>query len=258
LIFWVFIEVGMEFDLWRRREVLALPIGQMDVWWVDFTLHKHDYERCQSYLSSSQLSRMRRFVHYAGRFQYAVSHAALNSILSAYTGTPCERLNFHTGEKGKPMLADSSVFFNLSHSHQAAVIAVAAAPHVGVDVEWVREKSGFMAIAQRYFSTQEVAWVSAAKDLSHKLERFYQVWVCKEAYLKAVGLGLTVSLDQFSVLLDMPGGACRLDGAGDIGAHSLYNYFYVSAGDKYNLAYCWRSGIETVRAREWRLSCLGS
>ena len=244
----------MEFVRSTHDDKLVAVPGQIDLWWVDLKYHRADYEACCFYLPEDQQRRLSRFVHREGRLQYAVSHAALNTILSQYTGVPPLELRFVDGEKGKPLLMGSTLSFNLSHSHHAAMIAVSNAPTVGVDVEWVRHKSGLIDIAERYFSKQELRWIEAAAGEEEGVERFYRVWVCKEAYLKAVGVGLTVSLDQFFVRFDLRNEQFSLGGQVEPGGYALRHRLHKAGGQQYALAWCWRGKVDKFRAREWRLS----
>lgn len=97
---------------------------------------------------------------------------------------------------GKPYLKDwPGVQFNLSHSGGWGVCAVSAAP-VGVDVELVRPLK--QDIAKRFFTATEQGY------LAHRPpEEFFRLWTRKESFTKALGKGLTLPMDSFSVLDDV-------------------------------------------------------
>ncbi len=120
-------------------------------------------------------------------------------------------LEFDYGPQGKPTLRtelpQQSVQFNVSHSHDVALLAFAIGRHLGVDVELVRKFAG-EEIAERYFSSQEVMEL---RSLSPSLqdEGFFLCWTRKEAYVKARGEGLHVPLKSFHVTLT-PGKPERL------------------------------------------------
>ena len=115
------------------------------------------------------------------------SHAALRAILGQYTGAP---LDFATGEYGKPYLpADPHLHFNLSHSHQLALVAVSRDVEVGVDVEWFRPLPACLAIAERFFPPAELAALMDALPADRERE-FFRLWTRIEARLKARGVGL--------------------------------------------------------------------
>jgi 4'-phosphopantetheinyl transferase len=108
------------------------------------------------------------------------AHGSLRAILARYTSA---RLEFALREKGKPYLPLSpEVRFNLSHSHEMALVAVALDAEVGVDVEKLRPIPQFAAIADRFFPPGEEPPTDEAD--------FFRRWTRVEAVLKARGVGL--------------------------------------------------------------------
>jgi 4'-phosphopantetheinyl transferase len=112
-------------------------------------------------------------------------------------------LQFASGPYGKPKLAaihaKKKFEFNMSHSHQMALIAVTQGREIGVDVELVREDFAFDEVAQRFFTTREVAALRAL-PLHLQREAFYKCWTSKEAFLKAKGTGLSGQLDEVEIV----------------------------------------------------------
>lgn len=111
----------------------------------------------------------------------------------------CEKsdISFSYGEYGKPLLADGSYYFNISHSEDAVVAAVSARP-VGIDVERIRDISP--SIAKKFFCYNEQVYLFGHEpsDTDYKSTlspdarmRFFELWTAKEAYLKCRGTGMT-------------------------------------------------------------------
>ncbi len=135
----------------------------------------------------AEAERAARFVSDAPRRQYLRSHAALRAILRKYTEAP---LDFATAEHGKPYLpAAPELKFNLSHSHEMALVAVAQGFEVGVDVERLRPLRECMAIAERFFPPLEAAALADVAPAERERE-FFRRWTAIEAKLKARGVGL--------------------------------------------------------------------
>ena len=89
--------------------------------------------------------------------------------------------------------------FNVSHSHEWALIALARDRDVGVDVEYHRPlRHDLFAIATRFFAPAEVDALRALDPDDHE-RAFYRIWSRKEAYIKATGLGVSAGLDTFEV-----------------------------------------------------------
>jgi 4'-phosphopantetheinyl transferase len=121
-----------------------------------------------------------RFGTPALRRRYLRAHAALRAILGSVTAAPLE---FAVHEKGKPYLASApEIHFNLAHSREMALVAVARDVEVGVDIERVRPLPEYAAIAQRYFPEGHTA-PTGVRD-------FFRHWTRFEAMLKAHGAGL--------------------------------------------------------------------
>ena len=131
-----------------------------------------------------------------------MAHGVLRSLLSRYTGRDARTLRFTVSPYGKPELeGEVGLRFNLSHSRGCAVYVVARNRRVGVDIEWIDPAVDALGIAGRYFSPAECAAIrSNAPEL--RMKAFYAYWTCKEAYVKARGVGLSCDLRTFTVSLD--------------------------------------------------------
>jgi phosphopantetheinyl transferase len=125
-------------------------------------------------------ARAARFATDTLRKRYLKAHGALRAILGKVTTA---RLEFALHEKGKPYLPLApEVRFNLSRSHDRALIAVSTEVEVGVDIERIRPMVNYAAVADRYFPPDEAAPVDEAD--------FFRRWTRIEALLKARGDGL--------------------------------------------------------------------
>ena len=197
-----------QFDAWERPETHpALLTNVTHVWRIP--LDRRDaVDAHLPLLSDDEQERVRRFYfpHHAQR--YAIAHSALRQILAAYDNVHPRALQFSTGEHGKPELVVGGVInpqelhFNLSHSGDLALLAVARHGAVGVDVEQWRANVQHLEIAERFFSPYER---DALRSLSHGeaiLRGFFSTWSRKEAYLKATGHGIARGLHHFDVTMD--------------------------------------------------------
>jgi 4'-phosphopantetheinyl transferase len=140
-----------------------------------------------------------------------VARAATRFVLAETLGTEplavaISRECVHCGHPthGRPTVAgDEHVSFSLSHSGAFAVIALAGGgTRVGIDVEEVRPRTRIDALAERVLSDEEHAAWSAIADAGERLRSFLAVWTAKEAYLKALGIGITTRLRDVPVRTD--------------------------------------------------------
>ncbi|RWC34954.1 MAG: 4'-phosphopantetheinyl transferase superfamily protein [Mesorhizobium sp.] len=164
--------LGFDVHIWRIA--LDTPISQMDL----------------TALSPAELTRGSRFVFERDQRRHLAAHAALRTVLSVYIGQAPEELDLRETPEGKPVLADGRLAFNLSHSGELALVAVAAAGQVGVDIELVAPLSDEMSIARSLFAPSEVTQLESLTSDARRL-MFYRFWTCREALLKAAGVGLS-------------------------------------------------------------------
>ena len=157
-------------------------------------------------LDAAERNRAERFLHNQHRTAFIRAHAGMRAILGRLTGQPPASLCFAEGPHGKPALAPAGVppFFSLSHSGAFAALAVSAEHELGLDIE-IRRRVEVMPMAREFFSPEECRSL-ATLPRRHRLTGFFNAWTRKEAFLKAIGLGLTVPLADFSVSL-APGAA---------------------------------------------------
>jgi len=174
----------------------SLGPRELHVWAVP--LHG-DPEPYGSLLSKAEVQRLERFRFADHRRRYQIGHGALRSILGGYLGKDPRDFEFVQGPRGKPYLAEAGPFFNLSHSGKLALIGISAV-EVGLDCEKVRHLESLTEIARKHFSEPEFAELDALQGSARELA-FYRCWTRKEAYIKALGEGLSMPLDSFDVSL---------------------------------------------------------
>lgn len=153
-----------------------------------------------AWLSDDERARAARFAFARDRRRYLAAHCALRRILAACTARPAGELRFEAGPHGKPALAPPApaCSFNLSHSEEVALIAVA--PHdepVGVDVEMLRELPDAERLAERHYTLRERRELREAAPGRARQLAFLRGWTRKEACLKALGSGLAIEPHGF-------------------------------------------------------------
>ena len=140
------------------------------------------------------------------RAEYLAGRALLRHALAQYTGEDASSFQIEVSPAGKPECTFGPAI-SVSHSGDIVVCAVAEGT-VGVDVEagHARETEE---IAARYFTPAEARWIAG-----DSATRFRMLWVLKEAYLKAVGVGIAGGLDSLDCRIDPPViAACTAEGA---------------------------------------------
>ena len=164
-----------------------------------------------SLLSAAERERARRFAFGRDARRFIVGRGRLRQLLGARLGVRPESVELVYGARGKPALANSgrnSLRFNLSHRDDLAVYALSWGCEVGIDVEAIRPLADADAVAARFFSRPEHAAYRALDPRDRPLG-FFQCWTRKEAFIKALGEGLSHPLDSFDVSL-APGAPAEL------------------------------------------------
>ena len=182
-------------------ETPSLEKGTVHVWRVALDQANDGLERFRATLESHELERAGRFHFEKHRRQFIVARGFLRSVVARYLETQPAALRFSYGAYGKPALASEHVLrFNLSHSHEVALLALALDAELGVDVEHIRADFATEDVARRFFSTAEVAALSVLPP-EEMATAFFRCWTRKEAYIKAIGKGLSQELSDFDVTL---------------------------------------------------------
>lgn len=191
---------------------LILTSSDVHVWCANLDQSAARVHQLAETLSADEQVRAERFYFEQDRKRFIVGRGLLREILSCYLGITAKELQFCYGWRGKPALAekfgDSKLCFNLSHSQGLALYAVTCDRPIGIDVEYLRPIAEVEQIAVSFFSASENA-VLHNLPLSQKQLAFFSCWTRKEAYIKAVGDGLAIPLNQFDVSLT-PGEPARL------------------------------------------------
>ncbi len=179
----------------------SLETGAVHVWRFSLDQPFQSLERFRRLLEPDELNRASRFHFEKHRQHFIVARGFLRTVLGRYLEMQPEALRFSYGAYGKPALAsEHGLRFNLSHSHEVALLAVTLNVEIGVDVEHIRADFASEEIARRFFSRAEVEVFNALPQ-QEQVAAFFRCWTRKEAYIKAIGKGLSQALDAFDVTL---------------------------------------------------------
>jgi len=159
-------------------------------------------------LSAEERSRADRFLRAEDRTRFILTRAALRSLLGEAIGSAPKDIAFETSAYGKPHLAHGrGPHFNVSHSGSFALIGISERP-IGVDIELMRDTFDELALARSFFCEDEHRFLAGLESPA-QLQSFYKIWTCKEAVLKAFGVGISTYLKDFSIELASDGFSIR-------------------------------------------------
>jgi 4'-phosphopantetheinyl transferase len=210
-------EIG-DYGRWlSQSSVGPLKTNEVHVWLASVEIRTRQYQTLWNVLSEEEMERSRRYRFEKDRTSFVASRGILKTLVAGYLKMTPERVSFVYGPYGKPDLAAEvspvPLRFNASHSRGLALFAFALDREIGVDIEYVRPDIDAEHIARRFFSARE-------RDALDKLPQgikekcFFTCWARKEAFLKAVGKGLSFGLDRIEVSIN-PGSPASLLGIED-------------------------------------------
>jgi 4'-phosphopantetheinyl transferase len=229
----------------------ALAGDEVHVWRASLTPPEGQILRLEQTLDSDERNRADRFYFPKDRVAFVVSRGVLRSLLGRYLGAPPAEIQFAYNARGKPACrcdaGPSPLCFNLSHSGQLALYAVARGREVGVDVERNRPLSDFRQIAHRYFSEQETQTLRSLPT-DQQEQAFFNCWTRKEAYIKGRGEGLSHPLHAFDVTLAPGEPAALLADRSDPSAAKSWRLQELAPGPGYTAALA-------AEGQDWRASC---
>lgn len=172
----------------------------IEVWCIETAAPSSIISQLKLVLSADERQRADRFQFEPHRNMFIVAHGVLRKLLRRYIGISDFDITFAYGPGGKPSLPDSRVEFNISHTDGVIVLAFAQDCPLGVDVERIRPVEEMMQIASRYFCSAEAQELGELPEAQRE-RAFFLCWTRKEAYIKAIGKGLSIPLSEFRVTL---------------------------------------------------------
>jgi 4'-phosphopantetheinyl transferase len=206
-------------------------------------------------LSEDERERARRLRFERDRRRFVVARGTLRGLLARYTALDPAALRFQYGRRGKPALAAelnaTGLRFNLSHSHELALYAVARGRELGIDVEQRRPDRAEAGIAERFFSPRELEALRALPT-ERWTEAFFTCWTRKEAYIKAKGAGFGIALDQFDVTVAPGQPAVLLATRQDPPDAARWSLHDLHPGDGYAGALAMEGDARILRYWQWK------
>lgn len=173
-------------DIWRLR-IATAPV-----------------ENLARALTTAEHEQAARFMRRSDRDRFVAVRGWLRGLLGEYLALSPDAVVFDPGRYGKPALpgqgGPEGIRFNVSHSGDFGIVAVSRGREVGVDIEEIRHDLDVVELGQSCLSTEEHETLLAC-DGDARIARFFDLWTAKEAYIKAMGSGLSISLQGFTVRL---------------------------------------------------------
>ena len=194
-------------NTWQKTpDTLSVSKDHIDIWLCDLKQLSGDINNYYSVLSEDERQRADKLRVEDKKQQYIITRGALRQRLGLLTNIDPKDFVFEYLEHGKPVLANNhqctDIKFNVSHSNDLALIAIAQEQNIGIDIEKINCESNHQALMTRFFSKAEQTEFQTMPD-ANMARAFCACWTRKEAFIKAVGDGVSYGLDKFDVTVDL-------------------------------------------------------
>jgi 4'-phosphopantetheinyl transferase len=186
---------------------LDLPADRVDLWITSVDAWDPDRARRDflGWLDDRERSTWNRYRFDRHRHLYLIAHALVRRVLSLYDAAADPAAwRFRTAPGGKPELARPAALplrFNLSHTKTLAAVGVTGLGRIGVDVETGKSPDTMIALGRRFFAPPEVEALESRSE-AESAALALELWTLKEAFMKAVGLGMALSPRRFAFDVD--------------------------------------------------------
>jgi 4'-phosphopantetheinyl transferase len=175
---------------------------EIHVWTVSLEVDAETVSTLGELLNDDERARSERFRRPGSERTFVVTRAAIRDILGRYLSVDPRRVQIGSGPHGKPQVAGEfgclPIRFNVAHTGSIALCAVTIGREIGIDAEVCRPVTASAAVADCLFSPAERLALQALPD-RRRDHAFLSCWTRKEAYLKALGVGLSAAPQECSV-----------------------------------------------------------
>jgi 4'-phosphopantetheinyl transferase len=223
---------------WQSLETFpTLRANQIHIWRAPLVRAEKELIELKSFLNKEEQERAAKFIVERAANSFVVARGFLRKLLSKYLQIPPRDLIFQQNQYGKLYIESSSLQFNLSHSHNLALFIFTINASVGIDLEFIREDYKFSDIVRKFFSQKESAALFSLPK-NEQVQAFFNCWTCKEAVIKAKGVGMFRALDDFSVeVSNNKWGKMILEDSSDMLESNAWSLEAINPGDEYSGAF---------------------
>jgi len=188
----------------------VLPADEVHIWHANLTIPAAQIAALRGSLSPDELERAARLHTADAQRRWVAGRGIVRHLLAGYLGVRPSAITFAYTAHGKPELAHpgSRLHFNLAHTADRALLAISTGRALGVDLEPDQPGFDYQPLVDQLFAEAERAAL-AALPVQERGAAFVRIWTCKEAFVKACGLGLSLPLSAIEIAA-APGAPARL------------------------------------------------
>ena len=188
------------------------------------------YQYCKDALTDTELERVSFFKFKKVQDNYIISQGMLRLLLSQYLNIPAKEIQLGRLKKGKPYSIDNpELRFNMSNSGGKIIYSFSYEEELGIDLEKIRPLPDLEELIDKNFNSYEKKYITKL-DLE-KENRFFKFWTIKEAYLKAIGVGMRLPPDNLEFSIE--NGVYKLESIKGVSESEDWIFKDLNCGDDY-------------------------
>ena len=188
-------------NLYNQSDRFFIGKHDVHVWIINFEKLKDQYLSFRNLLTDQERNKEAQFYSFELKMRYTLCRGVLRRLLNRYLGNKENQIiDFSYGKYGKPFLDHNltDLKFNISHSQDFMVCGISKGFEIGVDIEFIRRDIPIEELQTYVFSPSERVNFNSLSD-KEKILMFFKTWTYKEAFVKAIGIGLTKNLTEIEL-----------------------------------------------------------
>ena len=198
----------LEWQCQNSVQVSPLTDGEVHIWWVPMDIDEQLQQQFLPLLTERQKIKLNRLPNDTLKVRYIAGRGYLFQLVAAYLGVEPQELKFDFGKLGKPYINSElgELQFNFSDTFSPdkggmGLFGFSRKHELGVDLEWAGRTGRFQQIMKRRFSENEQHLLNS-ENPAEQSAHFLSCWTRKEAYGKALGLGIRYPMREIDLCLD--------------------------------------------------------
>lgn len=231
------------------KKPIQIQSKAIHIWAADLSSHATQWGNNRRVLSQDECEKADRYKFEKNKNDYITARAILRKILGYYLTIEPEKIRFSYNPYGKPYLNlennKNHLYFNLSHSGDLVLYIFSSDYEVGIDVEKLHCIDDFQNIAKGFFSEAEYLKLISLPHFQRQ-DAFFKCWTRKEAFIKAIGNGLSYPLDQFEVTLLPDESPALLNILGDSKSIPEWSLYALEPAPNYEAAFVFKGSCHQV------------
>ncbi|MBD3626861.1 4'-phosphopantetheinyl transferase superfamily protein [Cyclobacterium sp.] len=175
----------------------APPSNFLHVWRAPVHMPRQDLDSIMALMNEEEVEKAAKFYLREDKIRYAIGRGFLRRLIGHYLNIDPKTVMFHRSKHNKPILvAHNNFHFNISHAGDWVVFALSKAT-IGIDIEPINATFDYQEVVTQFFEPSEIDFISKS---ANPYQSFFKIWTRKEAFLKALGWGLTDHLHHYCFL----------------------------------------------------------